>query len=98
MKNPTIQAKKNAIEELRVLYPNVKFTLTSVRINQPCEDAFYPHGGEPKASRESGTFLRMQNVCGGADTLRLSSDKIHSLADWHNQRRNPKVPFRTIVV
>ena len=79
------------LEELRVLYPNVTFTIVSELVNQPCEDAFYPHGGEPKASRESGTFLRMQNVRGGADTLRLSSQSMHSLADWHNQRK-PKAP------
>ena len=78
--------EKEMIEDLRVLYPNVKFSLVSELVNRPCEDAFYPRGGEPKASRETGSFLRMENAHGGADTLRLSSDKIHSLAEWHNKR------------
>ena len=74
------------IDGLSKLYPNVKFSLVSELINQPHEDAFYPHGGQPKASRETGEFLRMENIHGGADTLRLSSENIHNLADWHNQR------------
>jgi len=74
------------ISELKSLYPNVEFSLVSELVNRPHEDAFYPHGGEPKSSREAGTFLRMVNPKGGADTLRLESEKIHSLADWHNKR------------
>lgn len=75
---------KQLIEALRSKFPNVKFSLVGELVNRTHEDAFYPLGGAPKATKECGVFLRMENKKGGCDTLRLTSARINDLAAWHN--------------
>lgn len=82
------------LEELKKQYPNVKFSTQDHCINPRDEgQTFYPLGA-PKPERIEGSFIRIQNVCGGADTVRASNaEAIHRLAAWHEEvaTRHPEL-------
>ena len=71
---------------LQKKYPNVTFSQADHCINPRNEgQTFYPLGA-PKPERVEGNFVRMVNVCGGADTVRASNvEAIHRLAAYHEK-------------
>lgn len=74
------------IDELKKEYPLVSFKTVDECVIPRNESASYPFG-QPMADRIEGTFIRIENPMGGADTVRASNIKeILHLAAWHQAR------------